>query len=287
MKKLLPLFIAMVTLAFFSCEKELSLENGGNVTNTNIIGADCRITKIVYADSTTGIGKGSLAAIINSADKAADVTLFDSITSTIDYNSLPVYVGDTIFINADEYFVMDVSTFRVNKFHGLIDPTNPFSAEFDESFTYDASGYLVAKLFSGPLINFGIPYLAVSYTYTGGNLTGMTEIDLTTGNLNKDAQLTYYNTNAPKNFLYLFPDEDSYAEYTQFLNFGKRPTNAVQNFKIRYYDPGNILKDSLVSSFNNYTKSVDNYVTSVIMQGNDQPSIPAIAGKLKFSYKCK
>lgn len=287
MKKLLPLFFAFAIIAFFSCEKELSLENGGNVTNNNIIGADCRITKIVYADSASGLGKGSLAAIINSTDKTVDVTLFDSITATIDYNSLPVYVGDTIYINADEYFVMDAGTFRVNKFHGLIDPTNPFSAQFDEAFTYDASGYLVAKLFSGPLINFGIPYLAVSYTYSGGNLTGMTEIDLTTGNLNKDAQLTYYNINAPKNFLYLFPDEDSYAEYTQFLNFGKRPTNAVQNLKIRYYDPGNILKDSLVSAFNTYSKSVDNYVTSVIMSGDDQPSIPAVAGKLKFSYKCK
>ncbi len=287
MKKLLPFLIAMATVILFSCEKELSLENGGNVTNNNIIGADCRIAKIVYADSATGIGKGSLAAIINSADKVADITLFDSLTSTIDYNSLPVFAGDTIYINPDEYFVLDAGTFRVNKFHGLIDPTNPFSPEFDETFTYDASGYLVAKLFSGPLINFGIPYLAVSYTYSGGNLTNMTEIDLTTGDLNKDAQLTYYNTNAPKNYLYLFPDEDTYAEYTQFLNFGKRPTNAVQNLKIRYYDPGNLLNDSLVSGFNNYTKSIDNYVTSVIMSGDDQPSIPAVAGKLKFSYKCK
>jgi hypothetical protein len=287
MKKLLPLFFAIATVAFFSCEKELSLENGGNVTNDNIIGADCRITKIVYADSATGIGKASLTAIINSSNKTTDVTVFDSLTATIDYNSVPVYIGDTIHINADEYFVLDAATLRVNKFHGLIDPTNPFSPQFDAVYTYNASGYLLGKTYSAPLINFGIPYLAVGYTYLGGNLTGMTEIDLTTGNLNKDAQLTYYNTNSPKNFLYLFTDEDDYAEYTQFLNFGIRSTNAVQNYKVRYYNPGNILSDSSVSTFSSYTKSIDNYVTSVIMKGDDQPSIPAVASKLKFSYKCK
>jgi hypothetical protein len=286
MKKSLPLFLIIFVIIVISCNKEYSLENDGN-TNTNIIGADCRISKIVYSDSGTGAGRGSIAATINSTDKSTDITLYDSVTATIDYNSAPFYLSDSVYIDADEYFIIDTLSKRVKWFHGLIDPTNPLSPQFEESFTYDASGYLIAKSFRAPLINFGIPYLAIAYTYTGGNLTRMTETDLTTGNLNSDALLTYNNLIAPKNFLYLFPDEETYAPFTQFLNFGKRPTNAVQNFKIRYYDPGNVLRDSAVSNFSNYTKSVDNYITSVLMTGNNQPSIPAIVGKLKFSYKCK
>ncbi len=57
--------------------------------------------------------------------------------------------------------------------------------------------------------------------------------------------------------------------------------------KIRNYDPGNTLRDSLVSTFSNYIMSRDNYVLSVQMSGDDLISIPAAIGKLSFSYKCK
>lgn len=294
MKKLfIPFVCVMAVVSFFSCKKEYSLENGSNAANANIIGTDCRIAKIVFGDSATGVGRGSLSATINTSDKAIDVTKFDSLTATIDYNATPVYLADTVFINADEYYVVDITTARVKKFRGLVDPTNPFSLKFDIYFTYDASGYLINKSYE--LVMFpGFPVQNVNYTYNAvGNLTHMEETDLTAGgDFVSTADVTYYdivpfNAIAPKNFIYIFPDEEDYAAFTQFLNFGKRTTNAIKSLKVYYYDPGNVVRDSAVSSFKSYTKSADNYITSVIMTGDDQPSIPAEAGKLKFGYKCK
>ncbi len=287
MKKILSFIIVVTVFGMVGCEKEYSVEDGGNSNDPNIIGADCRISKIVFTDSSSGTAKGSIAAIINSSDKVTDVTKFDSLTATIDYNSVPVFMGDSLYINPDEFYILDAVTKRVKSFQGLIDPSNPFSPKFNASYSYDAAGNLVGKMYAAPLINFGIPYLAVGYTYTAGNITGMSEIDLTTGDLNSDAVISYYPSMAPKNFWYLFPDEDTYAPYSQFLNFGNRPTNAVQQLKLRYYNPGNSVRDSAISNFRSYTKSIDNYITSVVMTGSNQACIPALTGKLKFSYKCK
>ncbi len=285
MKKILPLLVAVGIVSLFSCNKEYSLENGGG-GSANIIGADCRIAKIAYVDSASGVGTGSIAAIINTLDKLTDVTKFDSLTATIDYTAMPVYIGDSVFINADEYFTLDPTTKRVKYFHGLVDPTNPSSLQFDETFTYDAGGYLISKSYELAIFP-GAPVVVVNYTYAGNNLTQMSATDLTTGSLITTADITFYSNIAPKNFIYLFPDEDTYAEWNQFLNFGKRSLNAVKDLKVRYYDPGNVVRDSAVSLFKTYTRSVDNYITSVIMTGSDQPSIPADAGKLVFSYHCK
>ena len=102
----------------------------------------------------------------------------------------------------------------------------------------------------------------------------------------------YYSNITPKNYLNLMPDENNqsdfsrFAPFSQFYNFGKKPVNAVKKMTVRRYSSGAAV-DSTVSSFNGYIMSRDNYVLSVYMLGDDQPSIPAEAGKLKFSYKCK
>jgi len=286
MKKLLPLYIIATVVVLVSCQKEYSTENGGDSGGGVIIGADCRISKIAYSDSATGVSIGSIGATINSADVVTDITKFDSLTLTIDFNNVPQYFTDTIAIDADQYFLMDLTTRRIKSFHGLIDPTLPGSPEFDIDYVYDAAGFLVNKFYSYSLLP-GVPYQQVTYTYSGGNLTHMQTDDLFTGDVIKDADLSYYPNIAPKNYMNLFPDEDMYAEFTQFFNFGKKSTNAVKNLKLRYYDPGNVLVDSAVSAFSSYVMSRDNYVLSVYMLGDDQSSIPAAEGKLNFSYKCK
>jgi hypothetical protein len=281
------LFFVIVFVTITSCQKEYSSENGGNNSGSStIIGADCRISKIAFTDSASGSGIGSISAIINASDNATDITLFDSLTLTIDFNSAPQYFSDTIAIDPDQYFVIDNATKRIKLLHGLIDPTVPGSPEFDVNYFYDASGYLITKFYSFSLLP-GFPYQQVTYTYTGGNLTHMVTDDLFTSDMIKDADLTFYSNISPKNYLYLFPDEDTYAEYNQFYNFGKKSTNAVKSLKLRYYNPGNVLVDSAVSSFNTYIMSRDNYVVSVYMLGDDQACIPAAEGKLNFSYKCK
>ncbi len=287
MKKLLLSFFIAGTVMLVSCQKEYSTENGGSGSGgAVIIGADCRISKIAFADSAAGFGIGSISAIINGADNATDITLFDSLSLTLDFNSAPQYFGDTVAIDPDQYFVLDNATKRVRLFHGFFDPTVPGSPEFDVDYVYDASGYLINKFYSFSLLP-GIPYQQVTYTYTGGNLTHMVTDDLFSGDMIKDADLTYFTNIAPKNYINLFPDEDAYSEFNQFYSFGKKIINAVQSLKIRYYDPGNVPADSASSVFGSYIMSRDNYVLSVIMTGDDQVSIPAAEGKLSFSYKCK
>ena len=151
MKKLLPLFFAAFALTLFSCEKEYSSENNGNNGNDQIVGIDCRINKIVCTDTSSKKGIGSIAANINNVDVVTKVTLFNSLAFTIDYISSPVYANDTVYINADEFFVVDNTTKRVKRLHGLSDPTDPFSPQFDMDYFYNASGYLVTKFYSFPV----------------------------------------------------------------------------------------------------------------------------------------
>jgi len=286
MKKKL-LYLILVTVALTSCLKEYSTEEGSNSGAGTIIGTDCRISKIGYSDSAGLIGIGSIGATINAADIVTNIIKFDSLTLTIDLNVAPQYFSDTIAIDPDQYFIMNTVSKRIEWFHGLIDPTVPGSPEFEVDYIYNTtSGQLVEKSYSFTLLP-GFPFQTVTYTYSGGNLIKMVTLDEFTGDMIKDADLTYYNTISPKNYMYLFPDEITYAPFNQFYNFGNKSTNAVKSLKLRYYDPGNVLVDSAVSVFSTYIMSRDNYVVSVNMNGDDQPGIPVNAGKLRFSYKCK
>lgn len=285
MNTLRPVLIALVAFSFFSCDKEYSLENSGNVGSDLIVGVDCRLSKIVYTDTATNRGIGSITALINSLDVVTRITKFDSLSNSIEFIVTPTYRNDTVYINPDEYFVVDVNK-RVAKMHGLIDPTDPFSVQFDVFYLYDALGYLVSKnyfLTSSPVT----PFRQVSYAYTDGNLVHMSAVDLATGDLEFDADLVFHAGIVPRRYINIFPDETVYAPYNQYFNFGLKNRNAVKMMTVRSYDPGNVLRDSLVSTFSTYLMSRDNYVVGVTMDGDDQPSIPASAGKLSFSYSCK
>ncbi|MEZ5027305.1 MAG: hypothetical protein R2765_00800 [Ferruginibacter sp.] len=115
----------------------------------------------------------------------------------------------------------------------------------------------------------------------------MTATNLLTGDVTSNASMEYYTNIIPRRYIYIFPDEIVYAYYNQFYNFGEKPYNAIKKITVREYDPGNVLRDSTVSNFSTYIMSRDTYVFSVQMSGDDQPCIPALAGKLSFSYKCK
>lgn len=279
--------LAIAVASVYSCSKEYSVENSGNINDPLIVGANCRINKIAFVDSTTGIGLASVSASIDPFDRTFQVIRFDSLSGTIDFQSDLTYFTDTVYINPDEYFLMDLTSKRIKRLHGLIDPTVPSSPQFDADYSYDAAGYLVQKSYSLTSLP-GVPYSIVNYTYDPSkNLVHMSSIETSTGFLVTDADLDYYNNLSPKNYIYLFPDELGYAPFNQFLNFGNKSLNAVKTMKVRYYDPGNVVRDSTVSTFRNYMLSRDNYVLSVMMKGADQFSIPADSSKLVFGYKCR
>lgn len=284
MKKLPLILVSALLIGLFSCDKEFSLENSTNAGSDLIIGINCRISKIVYTDTGTNRGIGSIEALINSQDIVTRITRFDSLSNTIEYIVTPVYRNDSVYISPDEYFVVDANK-RINLMHGLIDPTDPFSIQFDVYYLYDAAGYLLTKnyfLSSNPIT----PFRRVNYSYVDGNLSHMTTLDLTTGDMETDADISYFSSILPQKSMYIFPDENIYSNFTQFFNFGRRNANAIKMMTVRTYDPGNVVRDSAVSNFSNYLMSRDNYVIGIMMGGDDQPSIPAAAGKLSFSYHC-
>jgi hypothetical protein len=302
MNKVRPLAFIAILITLFSCEKEYSEENL-SAGNELIVGADCRMSKIVYKDTSgtaaggPGIGLGSIEAVINNLDILTKLTQFDSLSNFINYIDEPVYSNDSVFINADEYFIVDINK-RITKSHLWVDITDPASSQFDVLYVYNTSGYLTQKNYFSTTIPVG-PFLKVDYTYSSpGNLTHMTAVDLPSGDLNMDADMTYYPNIVARQFIYTFPDERFYPQFTQFFNFGARNFNAPKTMKVRNFDPGNVVRDSAVSAFSNYIMSRDGYVFSVQM-GNPlpeatppltpspQPSIPALPGKLSFSYHCK
>jgi hypothetical protein len=303
MNKVRPLVFIAILVTLFSCAKEYSEENLG-AGNELIVGADCRISKIVYRDTSgmagggPGVGLGSIEAKINNFDIVTPhITQFDSIGNFIIDRPAPVYSNDSVFISADEYYIVDVNK-RIIKSHLVVDITNPASSQFDVFYVYNTSGYLIQKNYFSTTPPVG-PFLRVDYTYTSpGNLTRMTAVDLPGGDLSMDADITYYSNVVARRFIYTFPDEMYYPSVTQFFNFGARNFNVPKTMKVRNYDPGNIVRDSAVSAFSNYIISRDGYVLSVQM-GNPQPeatppltpspqpSIPALPGKLSFSYHCR
>jgi hypothetical protein len=292
MNNIRPLIFLAIVITLFSCEKEYSEENLSS-GNELIVGADCRISKITYRDTAgmaaggPGVGLGSIEAMINSLDIVTRITQFDSVSNTIINRPEPVYSNDSVFISADEYFIVNINK-RITKLHALADPTDPASLQYDVFYVYNTSGYLTQKNYFLTALP-GVPFLRVDYTYTTpGNLTRMTAVDLPAGDLAMDAEITYYSNIVAKRFIYTFPDEENFAHFTQFFNFGARNFNVPKSMKVRNYDPGNVVRDSAVSNFSNYIMSRDSYVLSVQMDSTiAQPSIPALAGKLSFSYKCK
>jgi hypothetical protein len=112
MKKFFLFFFSAAV--FVSCAKEVSQENGGGASGINIIGNDCRISKITYSDNASGVALGSISANINTSDNAIDITDFDSLNNTLN-SFIPLqYKNDTVNISPNEYFILSPATKRVN-----------------------------------------------------------------------------------------------------------------------------------------------------------------------------
>lgn len=143
----LLIVVSLLLITVYACKKESSFENPNNPNSNVIIGANCRIDKIAFADSTSDIGIGSVSAVINAFDTTTSVTIFDSLGNSVIFNTAITYANDTAYINPDEFFVLDINN-RVNRMHQLLDPQDPASPQIDVDYTYDGGGRLVKKLYA-------------------------------------------------------------------------------------------------------------------------------------------
>ena len=89
------------------------------------------------------------------------------------------------------------------------------SPEYDIDYVYDANGKLFQKLYSYSLLP-GFNFQEVTHSYASGNLVNMTSIDGFTGDLIRDAELTYFTNIAPKTLCIYFLMKKHWHPLTSF-----------------------------------------------------------------------
>jgi hypothetical protein len=111
-----PVVILLLSAVIFSaCSKELSEEGGPGGVNPPV-GDNCKISKLVEIDSTSGEGLFSNQTTFDANGRATAVRLYDSVLGNVDYATSIVYTGDTARISADEFFLLDANG-RVRTFY--------------------------------------------------------------------------------------------------------------------------------------------------------------------------
>ena len=283
MKKI---YLALLSVALLrACKREKSIDT--STTNQGqppvFIGANCRISQILTADSLTGIGFEAHNLFFNAGGLVSRVQIIDSLGNTPFVDENISYRGDTILIEGTGFMVKN-SAGRVRFFRGLEDPSDPASDTIDLTFTYSTGGNLTGVDYSYT----GIPItiLRSTYSYTGNNMTRVkTELLIPAPETVFESELTYSNQTV-KNFIYTFTDAYYVLPYLPAFDFGNRPTNALQRVKTVFYDMGTA-SDSLITDYKNYKLSNDNYVLEFFAAGDYQDGMGIYDGRTRFKYVCR
>lgn len=274
------ILISAITLV--GCLKEVSLESGGTII---VIGPNCRIKQISVCDTTTKQGIASFQAIFGAQDRVIRIEGFDSLFAQTFFAENLSYSGDTIRIDANQFFVLDPQG-RVNKFFTLDDPSDPTSDSVRYTYSYNAGGFLIGKTVEVEGLA-GI-FLATTYTYAGNNLIkAEVRIPLLGNALFIEADMEYFTSNTVRNFLYFFPDGIETAPFELALNLGNRSQNALKTMTIKEYDPfTGLVENTFITNISNYKFSSDNYVLSYFVSGDPFDEILLFAEGNKLTYKC-
>ncbi len=281
----------LIVLSVVSCQKELSIEDGGVVPppdpNNPPIGINCKVQQILAVDSLTGKGLLSVFTAFKNNGLADRVTVYDSISATVEFTSGFTYsaLADSFFISPTDYFVVDNNR-RVNSFT-TIDYTGNTLDTLTYRYQYDGNGYLTTKdLYVSSL---PVPVIRFSYVWSGGNLVSVSGNTAIVGLTQKilEATLEYNNTATAKNFLPVYPDGFESSLFLMALNLGKASTNLVKKMTIKTYDELGQPDETLVSEYKNYKFSSDGYLTEWYISGDLLGGSPFVEGRSLFKYYCQ
>ncbi|MBX9783464.1 MAG: hypothetical protein K2X48_09245 [Chitinophagaceae bacterium] len=284
MKKII--FIAAVlSVAFFSCKREKSIDSTTGTTGTPVfLGTNCRISQVLNVDSLSSIGLEAHNIFFNSTGVATRVQLIDSITNDVYLNDSYTYKGDTIFIAGVGYLLKNNTTGRISLFRGLEDPTDPLSDTIIINFTYNTSGFLTKAEYAYTFLP--VTVLRSTYTYTGNNLTkARTDVLAPSFETVITSDLEY--TSQPvRDFIYTIPDAYYTYPYLPAFNFGNKSANALKKVTTRYFDNG-VATDSAITTYKNFRLSADGYVLEFYADGDLQDGMGIYDGRTKFKYFCR
>ncbi len=285
-KYLLPLLLIIVSA---SCQKEVSFEDGGVPVppdpSNPPIGANCKVKQILLIDPASKTGLYSILTNFSPDGTATRVEIYDSIATTVDFESIPEYKGDTVKVSANEYFILDAQK-RV-KSYTTFDNSGPVTDTVSFIFTYNGDGYLQKK--EGFIQGIPLPVVRFTYTWSGGNLVAVNGAVAVPGVTQKvlDATLEYDGTKTAKNFIQVLPDGLETALYVMALNLGKVAKNVVKKISVTTYDENGSLDETYVSTYSDYKFSSDGYLTEWTAAGDLLGGSPFVEGRSVFNYFCR
>jgi hypothetical protein len=284
------LVILLITIGFCSsCSKEYSFENPILSGNTIIVGNDCVINKVIDYDTLVRKNVAAVQTSFNTTGNyPASIIETDSITQQNIFQKSLTLLGDTLRIDANQYFLVDIATnYRVRQFVGRQDPYNNNSPIFINNFFYNTAGQIVTKTVYNTQ-QAGFIFSQTNYTYTGNNLTGI-KSKIPLNNVTYfDATISYDSTKFAKNYMLLLPDCNELRPYVTTMNLGIKSKNQPAKVTINNNDQiTGTLVNTTVTEFKNYKYSADGYVLSVDMGGFAIPAIPLSNSRNVFQYFCR
>jgi hypothetical protein len=275
--------LAATCLFLASCQKEYSVENGGNGGNN--IGSNCRVSQIVQLDSNTRKGLASFNTYFNGSGQGTRVVDWDSVQNSALFTSDIVYSGDTMRVNANEFFLL-ASNKRVNSFHTFQNPADTASGALTFAYSYDASGYMSKKeIFVNGI---AIPAVRFTYTWGGGNLLKVDGDVVVPGMVQKlfTASMEYDGTKTVKNFIPVFPDGYENFLYVMALDMGLKSRNPLTKMTASNYNAQGTIDQTVTTTFSKHVYSTDGYLLEWVASGDDPASTALPSGLTRFSYKC-
>jgi hypothetical protein len=277
--------VLSVLVIISSCSKETSIENGGNTSGGGALGTNCRVNTIIAADALSGTGLYSLFTNFNGAMQATRIEAYDSIRAAMDASENLVYKGDTIIVNASEYFVTDANK-RVSKFYTRLDPADPSSEQIIYGYTYNTAGYLVSKSVS--IQSIPLPFILITYTWAGGNLVKIDGLTTVPGSPQKvlTANLEYDGTKTAKNFIQVMPDGFEISFYIMALDLGKKSINVIKKVNMTIYDEQGAPAVTYNTTITDLKFSTDGYLTEWFAGGDSIDGLGIFDGRTIFKYIC-
>lgn len=268
-----------------SCQKELSLEDGGGNPGQPSIGDNCKVNQIITADSLTGLGLFSIFTRFTPSGDADKVEVYDSLSLTMQYQTNIIYKGDTVRVSPTEYFLLDANK-RVRGFQS-IDISGGSADTLRYVYNYDANGYLLNKeLF---LTGIPLPLIRFNYVWSGQNLVAIDGSIAAPGITQKvlTATLEYESTATAKNFIHVLPDGFETSLFIMGLDLGKKSRNLVKKIVVSAYDDTGALDEVYTTTYGNYVFSADGYLLEWYAKGDEAGGTPFQSGRSIFKYFCR
>lgn len=199
MKKLLSAFVSLTALFIVSCQKEISMETGGNPGSSGVpASSSALLTKTV---STSGSDSSVTDFIYNTANKLIGMNL------TIDTAGISSYTSQAFIRNAQgiiekiiikgsalTQYGIDSEVTNIHYDAGLARYTSSatiinvlgYTVKDSSFFIYDASGKIITQESYVDNGTGGITKARIDFTYSGSNLASIKIYDYNSGSANLD-----------------------------------------------------------------------------------------------------